>query len=97
MCIMPPTPTEEKLDAILQHIKNLDRRDRLRTWGGFFRSIITIIPVIVFLYASWYVTQHAGEIMQSIAAEAAQQTAAATSKYLPEGTSLDSLKTLMKK
>jgi len=94
---MTPNTQEDKLDAILVHLQNLDRRDRLRTWGGFFRGIISILPVLVFLYAAWYTTQHFNEILQTIASETAKQTAAAAAQIqLPNGISLEQLKGLMK-
>ncbi len=74
---MPPgeNSTEDKLDAILFHLERLDRRDRLRTIGAFFRSIITIVPVLLLLWASWYFAQHSQEIMTQIATITAQQAA----------------------
>ncbi|MFA6522840.1 MAG: hypothetical protein WCS85_00510 [Candidatus Peribacteraceae bacterium] len=70
-----PTDPEDKLDAILQHLRNLDRRDRLRTWGAFFRGLLSLIPIIIFLYGAWYITKHGDELLAKMAAEAAKQTA----------------------
>jgi hypothetical protein len=72
---MPSTPLEAKLDAILLHLERMDRRDQLRTWGGLARSLIAIVPVLLFLWASWYATTHADQIIQKIAAESARQAA----------------------
>ncbi len=69
--------TDEKLGAILEHLKNLDRRDRWRTWGGFFRGLISIIPVIVLLWSVWYTIQHGQELLEMITKQAAKQAAEA--------------------
>ena len=56
----------------------MDKRDRLRTWGGFLKGIISIIPVAVFIFGLWYFSQHGDEIMAKIARQAAEQAAAVT-------------------
>ena len=71
-------PSNDKLDQILTHLQNLDRRDRLRTWGGFFRGIIGLIPAIAFLWGIWYFYQHGDEVLAKIAKEAATQAAEVT-------------------
>ncbi|OGJ56086.1 hypothetical protein A2706_02055 [Candidatus Peribacteria bacterium RIFCSPHIGHO2_01_FULL_51_35] len=73
--------TEDKLDEIVEHLRRLDRRDRLRTVGGFFRSIIGFIPMIVFLLGIWYVYNNTDDILRSITQEAAKQAA----EYTKEG------------
>ena len=69
---------DDKLDQILVHLKNLDRRDRLRTWGGFFRGLLSLIPAIAFIYGVWYFYQHGDEVMAKIAKVAAEQAMEAT-------------------
>ena len=69
---------EEKLDEILLHLRRMDRRDRLRTWGGFFKGVIGILPVLAFIYGAWYMYEHGDEVLAQIAKEAAQQAAAVT-------------------
>lgn len=53
----------------------MDARDRLRTWGGFFRSLISIIPIILILWSSWYFIKHGPELMKMIADTAASSAA----------------------
>jgi len=71
-------PKEDKLDQILEHLANLDRRDRLRTWGGFFKGIIALIPMLIFIYSMWYFYQHGDELLKKIARQAATQAAEVT-------------------
>ncbi len=73
-----PTTGEEKLEEILLHLRRMDARDRVRTWGGFFRGIITLIPTLVFLWGTWYFVQHGDELMSKVAKIAAEQAAAVT-------------------
>lgn len=76
-----PTPVpetiESKLDKIILHLEKIDKRDRLRMIGGFFRFLITLIPILVLLGSGWYFAQHSAEIMKMIA----EQAASAASKY----------------
>lgn len=72
------TPNQDKLDIIIEHLENIDRRDRLRTWGGFFRGIISIIPVLVLLWSVWYTFAHGPEILEMITKKAAEQAASVT-------------------
>lgn len=68
-----PRTTEDKLDLIVRHLERMDKRDRLRTWGGFFRTIIGFIPLVIFLFSAWYFYNNADEILKKITAEAAEQ------------------------
>jgi len=78
---MPPknpvtaTPVEEKLDEIVLHLKRLDRRDRMRTIGGFIRGFLALIPLLLLLWSVWYFVQHGDEIMKKIADQAASSAA----------------------
>jgi hypothetical protein len=78
---MPPktaaqtTTIEEKLDEILVHLRRLDARDRLRTWGGFFRGLLALIPLAIFLWSVWYFINHGEELMKQIADTAASSAA----------------------
>jgi len=58
---------------ILFHLQRMDARDRMRTIGGFFKGILTIIPIAFLLLSSWYFYEHADELMQKIAAAAANE------------------------
>jgi len=68
----------DKLDTIIWHLERIDKRDRLRTWGSFAKGMISIIPVIAFIFGLWYFSQHGDEIMAKIARQAAEQAAAVT-------------------
>lgn len=67
--------TADKLDQILYHLDRMDRRDRLRTIGGFFRGILTLIPMLIFLFSMWYFYKYSDQILQKIAEQAAMQAA----------------------
>lgn len=75
-----PTTTDQKMDKILEHLENLDRRDRLRTWGGFVRTILGLIPIIILLWSTWYAVTHADELLERVAKEAAKQAATVTTE-----------------
>jgi hypothetical protein len=75
-----PTPTietsvETKLDEIIVHLKKMDARDRIRLWGGFIRGMISIIPLAIFLWSTWYFIQHGPELMKQFADTAASSAA----------------------
>ena len=66
---------EERLDLILACLQRMDKRDRLRMIGGFFRGLIAILPVVLVLGSAWYFYQHSAEIIKSLSQEAAKQAA----------------------
>ncbi len=70
---------EERLNRILLHLERLDRRDRLRTWGGLVHAILSLIPTVLLLLGLWYFYQNGPAIIQSITQEAANEAAAAAS------------------
>ncbi len=72
-----------ELREIRMRLEKMDKRDRLRTVGGFFRSIINIIPVILLLWSSWYFYKHGPEIINMISLQAAT-SAASLAKDHPE-------------
>ena len=74
----PPKNTEEKLDAILSHLAALDRRDRLRTIGGFIKGMIAIIPVAILVIGVWYTYKYGDQLLEKIAQQAAKQAAIVT-------------------
>ncbi len=71
---------EEKLDAILHHVARMDRRDRWRTIGGLFRSIIGLLPIIATLYGLWYLYEHGDELLQQMTETITEQAASITQK-----------------
>jgi hypothetical protein len=76
-----PDRVEAQLDVLIAHLARLDRRDRLRTIGGFFRGLIGLIPLAVFIFSTWYFYNHSAEIMQQIT----EQSARAAAKYTQSG------------
>lgn len=71
----PETSMEEKMEEILVHLRRMDARDKLRTWGGFVRGIIAIVPLILLLWSAWYFAQHGAELMKMVADTAASSAA----------------------
>ncbi len=69
---------EEKVDKIVHHLERMDKRDRLRTIGGFIKGVLGFIPLLVMLGSLWYVYNHGAELMKEIASEAAKQAASYT-------------------
>ena len=69
---------EDKIDIIIQHLENIDRRDKLRMRAGFLKGLMSIIPTIAFIVGAWYFYQNGDEIMAKIAKTAAQQAMEAT-------------------
>lgn len=70
-----PESIEEKMDLILIYLHRLDKRDRLRTWGGFLKGLLALIPIIILLWSTWYFIAHKDEIFKEITNQAAQSAA----------------------
>jgi hypothetical protein len=62
------------LELIAYHIERMDRRDKIRTIEGFIRSLILIIPTILFIWSTWYFIQHSDEIMAKMTEQITKQT-----------------------
>ncbi len=75
----PPVTKEDKLDVIIDYLDRMNRRDRLRTVGGFFRGLLGVVPLVVLLGSLWYLAENGDQLLQKIAATAAQQAMQATS------------------
>ncbi len=73
-----PETIESKLDKILLHLESLDKRDKWRTVGGFFKFLINLIPILFLLGSAWYFLQNGADIMKMIADQAASSAAAYT-------------------
>ena len=73
-----PKTVEEKLDVMIMHLERMDRRDKLRMWGSFFHSLMTIIPMLFFVWSTWYLYVHFEEIMGTMMQQSAKSAAAAT-------------------
>ena len=73
-----PETVEAKLDQIVFHLERMDKRDRLRTLGGFIRGMISIIPIAFLLWSAWYFANHGADFMRMISDQAAKSAAAYT-------------------
>ena len=69
---------EQKLDLMVMHLERMDRRDRMRMWGGVLHSLLTIIPMLFFIWSTWYLYTHFEEIMSTMMQQTAQNAANAT-------------------
>jgi len=74
--------TDNKLDTIIEALDKINKRERWRMVGGFFRGIIGLLPVIVMLAGLWYAYEYSDQILEKIATTAARQAAAVT-QYNP--------------
>jgi len=75
----PSKPTtDDKLDIIIGFLRRMDKRDRLRMWGGFFKGMLALIPLIIMLASIWYVFAHGDELLQKITQQAAREAATIT-------------------
>lgn len=72
----PSNGIEENLSEILEHLRRMDKRDKLRTWGGFFRSILHLIPIAILIWSIWFTYAHWDELLKEISQAAAEQSAA---------------------
>ena len=66
---------EAKLETLVKCMEQMNRRDRPRTAGGFVRSIITLVPVFIVIWGSWYFSQHADELMNKVIEQSASAAA----------------------
>jgi hypothetical protein len=65
--------TDDRLDVIITFLHRMDRRDRLRTIGGSVRGMLSLIPMLLFLWSAWYLYEHGDELLTKIAQESAKQ------------------------
>ena len=75
---------EEKLDVIILHLARMDRRDRMRLWGGYLHSLLTLIPMIFFIWSTWYLYAHFDDIMGAMMRQSAQNAAQASGQSYEE-------------
>jgi len=73
-----PKSTNDKLDEIIEHLRLMDKRDRLRTIGGFIKGIIGLIPIIVLIGSIWWAYKYGDQLLEKIAQQAAKQAAIVT-------------------
>ena len=73
-----PKTVEGKLDVIILHLERMDRRDRARMWGSYVHSLLTLIPMLFFIWSTWYFYAHFDDIMGMMMQQTAQKAANAT-------------------
>lgn len=78
----PSTTVDDKLDAIIEELRKINKRERWRMVGGSLRSIIGLLPIIIMLAGAWYAFEYSDQILEKISAAAAKQAAAIT-QYNP--------------
>lgn len=66
---------EEQLTDIRTMLHRMDRRDRWRTIGGFVRTLIGLVPVVILLLSMLYVYRYGDALIEKIAGTAARQAA----------------------
>lgn len=69
---------QDKLDIIIMHLERMDKRDRIRMVGSTLKGLISLIPVLAFIWGAWYFYENGDAIMTDIARKAAEQAAAVT-------------------
>ena len=74
----PPLTTDQKLDVIVHEVRQLNRRDRLRTTAGFFSGFIHLAWFLFIIYLTWYSAVHFDELLEKITKQAAEQAAVMT-------------------
>lgn len=57
---------EQKMDMVIAYLHRMDRRDHWRTIGGFFRGVLTLLPILIFLLSAWYFYMHGTEFLQEL-------------------------------
>ncbi len=70
-----PLTTEERVAAIQEILEQMNHRDKLRTWGAFFRGLLSLIPLALVLLSTWYIYKNADFLLEKAAQEAAKQAA----------------------
>lgn len=68
-----PKPPQDKIDQIITILEKMNRRDRLRTIGGFVRTIVGFVPIIIVVFFTWYSIKYGDQLLQKITSMAAEQ------------------------
>lgn len=58
--------TEELLEEVLHHMEKMDHRDYWRTWGGFFRGLLSVVPILVLILSTWYLYAYSDTILEGM-------------------------------
>lgn len=64
----------QKLDVIIGYLHAINRRDRARYYGGLVHSLISLIPMLLFVLSAWYIYQNGEELLSQIVGETVKQT-----------------------
>ncbi len=67
---------QDRLDMVLLYLHQLDRRDKWRTRGGFLKGLVSIIPVLIAVWAAWYFYTYGDILMKKLTTEVVRQSAA---------------------
>ena len=73
---------DDKLSTIIDELHKINKRERWRMIGGFFRGIISLLPIVIMLIGVWYAYEYSDQILEKVAGAAARQAAAVT-QYNP--------------
>lgn len=75
MASTPPQKAtiEDKVDELIGILEHMNRRDKLRTVGGFVRGLIGIIPVLFVVYSFWYFYNNFDALLDTMTKKAAEQ------------------------
>lgn len=84
--VMPPAPDLseeiiERLDTMVEHLRRIDRRDRLRMVGSTFKGLISLGMLGFVIWSSLYLALH----MEDFIKMATEQAAKATMEYSKTG------------
>lgn len=71
-----PVSANAQLAEILELLRRMDKRDKLRTWGGFFRSILHLIPLALIIWSTWYAFANWETLLKEVSKAAAESSAA---------------------
>ena len=63
---------------IVHYLEKMNHRDRLRMFGSFFKSIIMMLPVLVFLWSAWYFYVNGERLLRDIVSDVSRSTVQAT-------------------
>lgn len=72
------TTPEQKLDLIATYLERIDRRDKWRLWGSYVHSLFTLVPMLFFIWSTWYLYAHFDDIMGMMMQQTAQRAAVTT-------------------
>lgn len=64
---------EQKLDRIAEHLRRLDRRDKIRTSWMTVRSVIGMIPILLIIGGAVYLYWQKGALFQQFATALTKQ------------------------